>query len=282
MAALHPYEHQFMRDLRDAGIRRVFRGDQVFGRRGMRLVSTMTREQVLGDTMLRGLRRLDLASTYIRPEVFGRFADACDAALDAELEGLREFGVTETREMLYQMHRLQMYLNSSSYLKQVVLDPRNVLLDDEILDFLARVPARLRDDKQILQRAMRRRHPDLWSVPFATEHNLEDWDWQFGHDTEVRRYALEQFGDTSSAIWEYFDPQALRSIVASLAGYETGRNPVTQRPVMNAVKKAMWAIAPKFTARLVVGRKARLHPKNRILARALALKHWYDSVVPGR
>lgn len=282
MAALHPYEHQFMLDLRDAGFNRAFRGDQVFGQGGMRHVPAMTKEQALAEAVLRRLRRLDLASTYIRPEVFGRLADACDAVLDAELEELREFEVREAREILYHMHRLPMYLNSSSYLKQVVLDPRNVLLDDEILDFLARVPGALREGKQIMHRAMRRRHPDLWSVPFATETNLEDWDWQFGHDTEVRRYALEQLEDTSSAIWEYFDPQALQGIVSSLAGHRTGRNPVTQRPIVTAVKKAMLAIAPQFTAHLVVGREARFHPKSRILARVLAFKHWYDSTSSDR
>ena len=278
MAALNPHEHQLMLDLRDQGFRRAFRGDQVFGQGGVRKVIPMTNEQALADTTLRRLRNLDRASTYIRPDYYNTLAGLCDEVLDSALEEVSDCTPKQARDVLYCMHRTQMFYNSSSYLKQVVLDVRNVLLDDEILDFLARVPDSQRAYKRVLQDAMRRRHPELWSMPFATDHNVEDWEWQFGHDTEVRRYAVKQIEDTSSGIWEYFDRNALRTILESMAGHVTKRNPIYQRPVKQFVKKALYRVFPRATAGLVIGGEARFHPKHRILARVLTLKHWYDSV----
>jgi hypothetical protein len=65
------------------------------------------------------------------------------------------------------------------------LDQRNVLLDEPILDFLARVPQPPRFDKQLYREAMLRTYPQLARFPAARRDNLEDWTALLAAETPV-------------------------------------------------------------------------------------------------
>jgi asparagine synthetase B (glutamine-hydrolysing) len=213
IAAFHPYEYQIMEELRAAGFSRVLRGDEVFGwsysARGMDTALALVR--------LRRLRDAVGISDYIRPERFQELCAASDEIIDSILKEVYVGNSNDAKDYLYFSHRLQCYLNTASYYKQLVLDQRNVLLDETILDFMAHVPAHLRVNKILFHEAMARAYPELWRIPLSQKNNLENWFQLLSSNTPVQAFAIEELEDTTSGIWEYFDRKALRELLASFA-----------------------------------------------------------------
>ena len=64
---------------------------------------------------------------------------------------------------------MQGYLHTASYYKQFAVDQRNVLLDEGILDLMARIPDPLRADKYLYFQAMVLRLPPPVGVPAGEE-----------------------------------------------------------------------------------------------------------------
>lgn len=277
MAALHPYEHQLMLNLQDAGFNRALRGDQVFASGGGRHVYVHSLPQALAEAGLRRVRDLAPVSMYVRPSTYKLLSEASDAAMDSVLDSVRSMEPNDAKHYLYFSHRVQSYLNSGAYLKQVVFDTRNALLDEDVLSFLERVPAVLRTDKLLYLRAMRRKYPELWSIPMATEHDLEDWNWQLGNDTHVRRFAIQQFDDERSGIWQYFDRSALRTLLDSLVNPAPQNTNAGRRFAKSVLRKTLLSVAPRAVSSMLSGREARYHPTNRALLRVMSLKNWYDT-----
>ena len=284
IAAFHPHEHQIMVDLRAAGFERVLRGDEVFGWS----YPATTLPGALALVNLRRLRDVQDAGSVIRPEHWATLADASDGAIDAALDEVRSLDPNRAKDFLYFAHRLQCYLGTAGYYKQVELDQRNVLLDEPILDFLARVPERLRIDKKLYRDAMARTYPDLARLPLAQRDNLEDWTALLATGTPVRAYSLEELSDRSSGIWEYLDPAALWGLVEAL-GRPSDGSPVPRSrpriPFRPLVRRALETVAPEVVFRIQARRSARstirLGPTNLVL-RALVLKDWHDTFVAAR
>ncbi|MGI9234001.1 MAG: asparagine synthase-related protein [Woeseiaceae bacterium] len=281
MAALHPHEHRLMLELRDAGFNRALRGDQVFGGGGGRHVEIYEPSHALAEAGLRRLRDLAAVANYVNPSTFKALLEASDDAMDSALDSVGHLAPNDGKDYLYFVHRVQGYLNSGAYLKQVVFDTRNVFLDEDILSFLEQVPVRLRINKLLYRRAMRRRYPDLWTIPVATENTLENWDWQLGNDTALRRFVREQLDDSESEIWQYFDRLALRSLLDSLLGYTMPPKASKGFSGRALVRKALLSITPKLASAMLVGRESRYHPANRALLRVMSLKDWYDTQISG-
>jgi asparagine synthetase B (glutamine-hydrolysing) len=279
MAALHPQEHRLMLDLHRRGFRRALRGDQVFITGGGRRLHVYTHAQALADVGLRRLRDISLVAEYVNPPFHRTLLDASDAAIDSALEESKHLEPNDAKHYLFFVHRVQSYMNSANYFKQVVFDTRNVLLDDEILSLMERAPVRLRNDKQLLRRAMQRRYPEFWEIPLATEHNLEDWNWYLGHDTVVRRYIDEQLQDTESQIWRYFDRATLSEFVNSMNNYAPGSQADWKSYLRASMRWSLLKITPRMATAILAAREARYHPINRVLFRVITLKNWYDNQV---
>ena len=100
-----------------------------------------------------------------------------------------------------------------SYWKLIELDYRNPFLDESILGFMKRVPERLRLDKALYRQALARKYPALVQFPFAQLANNVKWETLLTTDSPIRAYALKEFADSSSGVWEYLDPDALAAML---------------------------------------------------------------------
>jgi hypothetical protein len=161
------------------------------------------------------------------------------------------------------------------------LDQRNVLLDDPILDFLAKVPDPLRIDKMLYRRAVARAYPRLAQFPFARRSNFEDWGKLLSTESPVRAYVLEELNDQSSGIWEFLDPLSLTKLLGLLekgSGFRSILNPrINPRSL---VRRGFEILAPSLLARIQGQRRARPVSQlgvEKIIMQALVLKHWYDT-----
>jgi asparagine synthetase B (glutamine-hydrolysing) len=279
IAAYHPHEYEIMSSLRSEGIDRVLRGDEVFGWS----VPATTYAGALSLVMLRRLRDAQGLGPVIRPEYLGPFLDGSDGAIESALAEVRDLEPNEAKDYLYFSHRLQCYLQTASSFRQVEMDQRNVLLDEPILDFLARVPATLRIDKRLYRLAMTGRYPQLARFPTAKRHNLEDWDSLLAADTPVRAFAMDEVGDCSSRIWEYFDPIALRASLEAIASSGRGKQaPRLRQRLKGALKHAISLTSPWLLSRIqsrTSNRRTYHVDPDQLILRILVLKHWHETFV---
>jgi hypothetical protein len=268
-----------MRILSEDGFLRVLRGDEVFGWR----IRVYSMSGALAEVGLRRLKGLQRIAEYTHPNVYRELCDASDEAINSALKPVLDLEPNDAKDHLYFAHRLQGYLNTAAYFKQLLLDHRNVLLDESLLDFLAMVPTRLRIDKLLYRRAMARKYPALWKFDVARRNNLEDWSRLLVEETQVRRFALQQLDDEKSGIWDYFDPRALRRVLDSLTPGNTERQTigVGWRNRRATLKKALFSIAPPIAALIRAQNVSRRLEPNKALMRVLVLKHWHDTFVTG-
>lgn len=277
VAAYHPHEYSLMRTLAGSGARSVLRGDECFGWMGH--VSSL--EQALLTLNLRKLRHLRLFDRIVQPDAYARWCDASDAALDAAVRPLRGQDPDDAKDELYFRHRLQGYLGGAAYYKHVILDHRAPLLDEAILDFNARVPARLRHDKQLFLRAAERAAPDLWRIPLATAGNLEDWGELLATPSTVREHVERELLDTQSGFWELVDRAALLDALPRL-GHPPGRaRRDALRGGARTIAKAALSIAPPVKRALMARSHRAAIRVDQVCLRLLALKSWHDLFVTG-
>jgi len=272
--AFHPYEHQLMVELRSAGYQRVLRGDEVFG---LRSFSASSIEGAATIAYMQRLRRVRGLETAIRPTQYEALCEASDSAIEKALAEASDLTPNQAKDFFYFTHRLQYYLQSGSYFRQIELDQRNVLLDDSILDFMAKVPDSLRIDKMLFRDVVKQQYPDLARFPYAKRYNFENWWKLLAMDSPVREFVLEELNDRSSGIWEFLDPGALmgkgfgiRSLLSQWV------NPKA------LVKQSLLMFAPNLLSQIRSKRRARPEINlgaEKIILRSLVLKNWYDTFV---
>jgi asparagine synthetase B (glutamine-hydrolysing) len=277
LPAYHPHEHAVMRDLAAGGARVVLRGDECFGW-DQRVASL---EEGWLSLNLRSPRALRHLGRFLRAPALGRIVAATEAALAEAGRPYAGEHPDDAKDQLYFRHRLQSYLGSAAYLKQVVLDHRAPLLDDALLDFNARVPAALRADKRLFCRAAARLAPELFAIPLAHRDNLEDWALLLTSSSPVRRHVEAELADGESGIWELFDREAFRAALPPI-GWDPERA-VSTRIERGAkrIARAALRVAPPIERRLL----ARAHRSglrfDQLCLRVMVLKAWHDLFVRG-
>ncbi|APR77888.1 Asparagine synthetase [Minicystis rosea] len=275
--AYHAYEYAVMRDLAGAGAHLVVRGDECFGWQGP--VGSL--EEAWLTLNLRSLGPLHLLDRAVRREVYPRW---CEASMEALAEATRPVAGAhpdDAKDQLYFRHRLQSYLGSAAYLKQVALDHRAPLIDEAVLDLNARVPARLRCDKRLFCQAAARGAPELWRIPFAGSGNLEDWEALLTDDSPVRTHVELELADTASGIWSLFDRQGLRAILPPLGAPPSRSAGARVERSVKTVARAALRFCPSVERRIVVSRHRAIIRMEQVLLRAMVLKSWHDLFVTG-
>jgi hypothetical protein len=275
--AYHPHEHALMRDLAEGGALAVVRGDECFGW-GPPVTSV---EEAWLSLNLRSPRRLRHLDRVARPAALARLSSAAEAALAEATRPLRGQAPDDAKDLLYFRHRLQGYLGSAAYLKQVVLDHRAPLLDDTLLAFNERVPASLRAEKLLFCRAAARLAPELFRIPLARRGNLEDWGHLLACASPVRRHVEAELGDRESGVWELFDPDALRAALPE--GDRSGRWGVVEGLQRRAKRAAhaVLGVVPAVESSLVVRSHRRGMRLEQLCLRVMVLKAWHDLFVRG-
>lgn len=282
MAAFHPYEFTIMRKIKESGYDRVFRGDEIFGWHGR----VYTYSQAETEVALRPLSLLPLYSQIIEPKFYSSWAAASDAAMVNVRTSIQGMEPNDAKDYLYFTHRLQGYLHTAAYYKQVYLDHRNVLLEDSILEFLARVPSQYRFDKGLFRKAVHDLNPMLFSVPIANRTGYENWGNELVSPSTLREYTNVQLNDVQSGIWEYFNRRAMLKLFDSLslsspstALREEGSVESLKNWAREQRNKTLLGLFPRFATELRARRSGRVLPPYVVILRFLVLKNWLDRFI---
>jgi asparagine synthetase B (glutamine-hydrolysing) len=277
VAAYHSQEYQIMAKLREEGFQRAMRGDEVFG--WSFHANSIPEGFALAN--LRRLRNVNGLRQIIQPEYYEILCEASDNAVSyamSEVEGLTP---NQAKDFFYFSHRLQCYLQTSSYYKQIELDHRNILLDDPILDFIAKIPDHLRVDKLLYRKTIAREFPELAKIPLAQESNLESWVKVLGTETPVRSFAESELLDHSSQIWEFINPIGISKTISALQDCAREELAPSHKIHPKALlKNTLGFIAPKILLKIRARNFSNPHSTvklDEIVMRALTLKNWIDT-----
>ncbi|MEM7294266.1 MAG: asparagine synthase-related protein, partial [Pseudomonadota bacterium] len=274
VAAHHPQEFQLMSQLKSMGYRKVVRGDEAFGWRWRAYNTT----SAFGNVRVKPFKDVLRIGSFINREACNEIADANQAEFDRVWKRCSELPPNIAKDHLYFNHRLQTYLGSASYYKQVLHQQINPLLSDEILAFMRRVPESLRVEKALFSRVVQTRYAKFLDVPIASEDGLEDWGELVYTDTPVRRYMAEQISDEGSAIWSIFSRDKIVSAFErknSESATEAGRN--LRETLYDMARSGLEQYAPALHDHFRGKNSLVRGPSNvAVLSRFLVLKHLCD------
>jgi hypothetical protein len=138
---------------------------------------------------------------------------------------LRGFGQPEPnlfRDRLFYRDRIGNYANALAAGKLRYLEQARPLLDEDLIDFLFRLPAETRCGRRLLRDVMARHHPKLHGLPYAGADATEAMVERFRNDLHsTPGYAtalLAQLLDGMDArLAELLDRDALRAFISSVA-----------------------------------------------------------------
>jgi asparagine synthetase B (glutamine-hydrolysing) len=278
IAAMHPYEFNIMRQIKALVFDRLIRSDQTFGLYG-RVYSYSQAEVEVG---IRPLAEIDLYSQLLRAKYFRLWCDGAAGAICALRSKTRGMHFNDAKDYMYLTQRLECYLNSAAVYSRLLLDHRNVLLDAPILEFLSRVPWRLRLYKHLWRSVVAASHPSFDQIPYASDAGRENWHALLARPSTVRSYVDRQLNDVNSGVWEYFDRAAVRNLFESLPTRATKSADHNIGMAFRALAKKSLALAvPQVSARIRAKRiQSIIHPHQALL-RFLVFKNWHDMFVSG-
>ncbi len=279
VAVFHACEYPIMVELRHSGSEFALSGLQLFGHS----LSAPTHEVAFALQNMRRLRGVQGLALVIQETYYDKLCEASDAAVERALFEARNLSPDQAQDFFKFNRRLQTWLQAAYYYKQIELDLRNPLIDDLILDFMAKVPDRLRVKKLLYRKVFKQEYPYLAQFPFSNRDNLENWPKLLASESPVREYALEELNDHSSGIWEFLDPVALAKLLESLRKDIGNWSGLTQWIDPKAlVKRSLDMFVPGLRARVRAQRRAEpvVHlGVDKVIMRSLALKNWYDTFV---
>lgn len=151
-----------------------FNGDECFGWH-YGPVSDGTR---LGDgDALRaiGLRRLKQVARlrdWLRPGVAPMVARELDDTIDTLVRQAHPARGADLMDTLYYGQRLGNMLNAFTAQRLRFMEQARPLIDEDVAEFVARLPVRYRYDKYLLRRVLQVKYPELAAMPFATKDSI--------------------------------------------------------------------------------------------------------------
>jgi len=93
---------------------------------------------------------------------------------------------SERKDYMYIYTRMQRFLYSLGYYKEMAVQIRRPFLTNGCIDLLSRLPEKLRNYKNVYVSMMNRRFPDLMAIRENSADSLPDWDFDLRRNARVR------------------------------------------------------------------------------------------------
>jgi len=271
VAMYHPYEYEIFHSLYKNGMQRLIRGDHAFVNRSQ----VHNWDHLLSEIQMGKFGNVRLFRDLVNSSCYKTLCEASENVINGLLAECEDCDINEAKERVYFECRVQGYLNNAAYYKQVWLDHRNPLLDENILDMIEYIPLDMRVNRQLYRNTVHHRYQELAKIPYASQSNMEGWGRLLSTQSEVRDFAMSEISDTQSGIWEYFDRRGLESLIQK----SRPRKSSAYRSIRKIARSFINAKSPQLISELRVRQNEQWPKAHRALLRVLALKKWYDNFV---
>jgi hypothetical protein len=232
-----------------------------------------------------GINEIDRVGGYQRI-IVERFMELLTERITEKLDSLSRKvslkNVHNRKDFFYLDQRLKYLLNPLSYIKGIEIEIRNPYLDNEILEFLVKVPVKYRVGKNLYVKTIKKMFPEIFTET-AQQSNLIEWDVQMRKSMELRSYLSDELMGKPSLIYEFIDQENFRKFLVNggtmenrlrLLGYENRwfrRHPRVYKFLRQIYRKLQRT-----------GRMERIElPRGTIVRRVLTLKLWCDLFLEG-
>ncbi|TKJ40637.1 hypothetical protein CEE37_06645 [candidate division LCP-89 bacterium B3_LCP] len=165
----------------------LLRGDEIFGWKS----NVNSDTSIFHSLDIHEMRNLPRNFKYLLPEFRRKLIEASHEQIQQILSEVPYKDLHNRKDYLYFNQRLFCYLNPLSHLKQQAIWMRNPFLDNDIQDFVGKLPTRLRLDKALFKLTVGEMFPQFGRFEIAQQSNLVDWDAYIKKDLRLQNYLKE-------------------------------------------------------------------------------------------
>jgi asparagine synthase (glutamine-hydrolysing) len=191
---------------KDLGVDLLFRGNEFFGARA----SVDRYKQALFVGFLPTFRMQPGSFRYLNPPIYRALADLSDTQMQRIMAGYPYDSFIDRKDHLFICERFYAYHNPLTQLKRLVAEERNPLLDNDIIEFVRRLPPHLRVWKNLFTLAVRHLMPDFDTIGITKYISLVDWDKRMATDLNLQNFVRSTLLDQDSGFNQLVNPQQLR------------------------------------------------------------------------
>lgn len=200
----------FERILRELRLSVLFRGDECFGWRE----DVSCELEALHSLDIHDLHHLPDAYSFLKPSFRTKLVEVSHAQLQSLSEECPYDNLHDRKDYFYFTQRIFGYLNPLSQLKQQVIGLRNPYLDNELLDFIRRMPRQMRLGKRLFKATVRTLFPEFEPFGIARNSNLIDWHTRVGVDPDLQEYIRQVLLRQENGLDEVVDHRKLERFIA--------------------------------------------------------------------
>lgn len=190
---------------RDLDVDILFRGNEFFGARA----AVSRYRQALYVGFLPTFCMQPASFRYLRPEVYHQLSDLCEAQMRRIINSYPYDNYIDRKDHLFIAERFYAYHNPLTQLKRLVVEERNPLLDNDIIEFVRRLPPRLRIWKALFQMTARCIMPEFDRIGVSRVVSLVDWDLRLQQDGKLQKFVRSTLLEHRNGFDKIVDPDRL-------------------------------------------------------------------------
>jgi len=188
----------------------MFIGDECFGWKDY----VATPDAALNSV---GWWNIDVApriSDWIKPSPRKKILNGIDSILTQLTKDSHERVANDLKDKLYYTQRMGNMLNGFSARRLAIAEQARPFLDEDVIDFLAKVPGHLRSNKLLARKVMQRKFSNLNSFPYATKTSVPWQEKEFvqlvARDKTLSEFIIKQITvDLDERLADIFDSDRL-------------------------------------------------------------------------
>ena len=258
----------------DSGVEIILRGDQCFGCGGD---FVFNEDDILPSAGIYPFSQISQYRSIIDASYYETLNQHNLSTLQELLEKCSSLHIHNKKDYLHLDTRLFSYLNPLTYLKQIEIEVINPLIDNDILDMLAKVPYSYKVNKKFSYRILETMFPYLTSIPIAINDNDVNWEKFFKRNKKMEDFIKSVLIGKENSFDQYINKKELLIFLNKFFSKSASDEYLVWNLFYNLKKRAkklkpLVSMVRKF-------RKPWTLNSEIIVFRLLTLKVWFDKFV---
>ncbi len=209
-AGNYPEGLRTLNQIRDnIGVDIILRGDQIFSGGG----SVYSEEDLLPKNAINPFYSIYHYQKIMDLMKYQYFNELNKVLMNEALKRCKQNFLQNKKDFIYFDQRLSFYLNHLSYLKEISIEQRNPLIDNDFLNFIIKIPYYHRMNKKFFYKAIEKKYPELFSVPIALYPNDIDWNIVINKNPNMQKFIKEVLIYSKNSFDEYFNKKELTNFL---------------------------------------------------------------------
>jgi asparagine synthetase B (glutamine-hydrolysing) len=194
---------------KDLGVRILVRGNELFGAR-----NKVSRErQAWFTAFIPDLTTLPYSYSCLKPEIRGRLADLGYQQMRRLYQELPYDDPIDRKDHLFIAQRWPGYQSPLTQLKRRIIEERNPYLDNDLMDFVSRLPGRYRTWKNLYVSTVQHQMPEFAQLGASQVISLIDWDAKLRTDRALQDFVREVLVERRNGFDELIDGGRLQQFL---------------------------------------------------------------------